>query len=103
LIHFSEKAAVFPDPLGVGSTFSLVLIIFAEAFCSVAVALGLFTRWAVIPLVIGLLVAALMVHGEDPWAKKEFALVYAIPFLCLFFTGGGRFALERILKPAVRD
>ena len=37
IVNFSDKAASFPDPLGVGSTFSLVLTIFAEIFCSVAI------------------------------------------------------------------
>ena len=42
LAGFSTKAAKFPDPLGVGSEASLVLAIFAEVFCSILLALGLF-------------------------------------------------------------
>jgi putative oxidoreductase len=37
LIEFGEKAAVFPDPFGVGSMMSLSFAIFAEVFCVLAV------------------------------------------------------------------
>lgn len=40
LLSFSERAGDFADPLGVGSTTSLVLTILAEFFCSVLLILG---------------------------------------------------------------
>jgi putative oxidoreductase len=43
-------------------------------------------------------VAAFVVHAGDPWAKKELALLYAVPYLALLLAGGGRFALERVVK-----
>ena len=97
LIGFSDLAGRFPDPIGLGSGISLTLAVFAEAICSLLLVLGLGTRFAAIPPLITMLVAAFVVHGSDPWAKKEFALLYAIPFLTLIFTGGGRFALERFV------
>jgi len=97
LIGFSEYLLKFPDPIGVGVTASLVLAIFAEFFCSIGVMVGLLTRFAAIPVVITLLVAALVVHADDPFQKKEFALVYAIPFLVLIFTGPGRFSIDRLM------
>ncbi len=93
LSGFSELSTKFPDPLGVGSALSLSLAIGAEVFCSIAIILGVGTRLATIPLIITMLVAAFMVHGDDPWAKKEFALLYLFPFLALLFTGPGRYAL----------
>jgi len=95
LTGFSELAANFPDPLGLGSTtVSLGLAVFAEAFCAAAVVVGVATRWVSIPLVITMLVAAFVVHSDDPWAKKELALVYAAPFLTLVFTGPGKFSFD---------
>jgi putative oxidoreductase len=41
-----------------------------------------------------MVVAAFIIHGDDPFAKKEFALLYAIPFLTLVFTGAGKFSLD---------
>src|SRR5688500_3175202 len=98
LMKFGELSETFRDPIGLGPLPSLALAIFAELFCSIALVVGLKTRFAAIPLLITMLVAALLVHWEDPWNKKEFALLYAIPFITLILTGGGRFTLDRMLK-----
>lgn len=94
LVNFSNISATFPDPLGVGSQVSLALAIFAEVVCALALMLGIFTRFAVIPLLITMIVAAFIVHSADPWGKKEFALLYALPFLTLIFTGPGSFSID---------
>jgi putative oxidoreductase len=94
LLTFSERSQTFADPLGVGSTLSLVLAIFAEVFCSAGVILGVLTRWASVPVIITMLTLVFIVHAEDPWQKKELALCYLVPFLCLFIAGGGRFAVD---------
>ena len=98
LAGFGDLAGKFPDPIGLGSTTSLVLAVFAEALCGLLIMIGLGTRFAAVPLLITMLVAAFVVHADDPWAKKEFALLYAIPFLTLIFTGGGRFALDSVIR-----
>ncbi len=69
LSGFAEKSAVFPDPLGIGSVASLGLATFAEFFCAVAILFGFATRVAALPLVINMLVAALLFHAADPFAK----------------------------------
>ena len=100
LASWAEKSTGFPDPLGVGSAVSLALAIFGELVCGILVAIGLGTRLSAVPLVFTMLVAAFIVHGDDPFQKQEFALVYAIPFLALIFTGPGRFSLDAKLFPA---
>ena len=97
LMNFTEKAAHFPDPLGIGGSISLGLTVFAEVFCGIAIAVGLLTRLSTIPLIIMMLVAIFVIHGDDPFGKKEFALLYLIPFVALMFTGPGRFSLDWIL------
>ncbi len=97
LMSFTETATQFPDPFGVGGTISLGLTVFAEVFCGVAIALGLLTRLSAIPLIIMMLVAVFVIHGDDPFGKKEFALLYLLPFVTLMFTGPGRFSLDWIL------
>lgn len=97
LASFAERHESFPDPVGVGSTFSLILAVFAEFFCSIAVMFGLFTRLAVVPLMVTMLVAAFIIHWDDPFSRKEFALLYFIPFLSLFFTGPGRLSLDHLI------
>jgi len=98
LIHFSERMDKFSDPYGIGSTPSLVLIIFAEFFCSILLALGLFTRFALIPLIIGMGTVVLVVHGSDPFGDKEKALLYLAPYIGLFFSGPGKYAVDRMLR-----
>ncbi len=98
LADFGTLSARFADPLGVGPTASLALTVFAEVFCAIAVVVGLATRLACVPIVVMLGVAAFGVHAGDPWARREFALIYAVPFLALAFTGPGRYSVDRLLS-----
>ncbi|MDD2996001.1 MAG: DoxX family protein [Paludibacter sp.] len=98
LSNFDTFSAVFPDPIGLGSGLSLGLIVFAEFFCSILLILGLFTRLAAIPLVIGMAVAAFVMHGADPFAAKELSLLYLFIYLALIFTGPGRHSVDYVLR-----
>lgn len=97
LSGFSDMVGSFPDPIGLGQTPSLVLAIFAEFFCALLLMVGFLTRLAAVPLVINMAVAAFIVHAEDPWAKKEFALLYLVPALSLIFTGAGGFSIDALV------
>ena len=99
IMNYATLATQFPDPLGMGSQLSVTMAIGAEVGCSALLILGLFTRLATIPLIITMLVAILIVHGGDPFAKKELAITYLIPFLTLLLTGPGRFACDHCLAP----
>jgi len=87
----------FADPFGTGPAVALGLAVFAEFFCALAVVLGVATRAAVIPLIITMLTAALIIHGDDPFGKKELALMYVTPLLTLLFTGPGRYSVDAFL------
>jgi putative oxidoreductase len=89
LTGYSQMSGSFPDPLGLGSGISMALVIFAEFFCSLALALGLFTRLASIPLITTMGVAFFMFHASDPLSKKELPLIYP-GYLCLFPVCRGR-------------
>ncbi len=100
ITHFAERAAKFPDPLHLGShPLSLGLVVFAEVFCTLFVALGLFTRVAVIPVIIFTMVAAFVQNAGAPWSDKDLALIYAVPFVALLSTGPGGFSLDAIMGP----
>ncbi len=101
LAHYSERAAHFPDPLGVGSAKSLGLVIFAEVLCSLCVVLGFATRFASAPLVFSMCVAAFVVNRGAPFKDMELALLYLVPFATLMFTGGGAYALDARFGPRV--
>lgn len=98
LVGFAEKSATFPDPLHLGSSaVSLALVVFAEVACSLLLVAGLFTRLAAIPLAFTMMVAAFVIHGSDPFATKEKALLFLIAYLMLLLTGPGRWSLDHLL------
>ncbi|MFT5356836.1 MAG: putative oxidoreductase [Polyangiales bacterium] len=88
----------FPDPLGVGAALSHALAVFAEVGCAAALVVGAFTRFALVPLIVTMLVAALVVHGADPWNKKELAVIYLSLYAGLMLTGPGRFSVDAWLS-----
>ena len=92
--HLAARARSFPDPLHIGGPASFGLVVFAETACALFVALGLFTRAALIPIILFLCVAFFLYLGHEPFSQKELAIVYLVPFIALFLTGPGRFALD---------
>lgn len=107
--------ATLGDPIGLGDVPSLVLVVIAELVCSLLVILGLATRFAAVPVVIAMAVAAFVVHAADPlsaeraaiaffqgesetWFSKEPALLFLIPFLSLIFTGPGEISLDAVIR-----
>ena len=98
LMSYSERADSFPDPLGVGSSFSMALAVFAEFFCSLALLVGIGTRFVSIPLIITMTVAAFVIHSGDPCGERELALVYLTCFIYFALAGGGKFSLDTLIK-----
>ncbi|WP_432708618.1 DoxX family protein [Pedobacter sp.] len=88
----------FGDPVGLGMTASFYLVIFAEVFCSLLVILGLFTRLAVIPLIIAMSVACFIAHSADPFSRQEPSLMFLIAFIFLLFSGPGRYSIDSIIS-----
>lgn len=95
---FSGNEIQFPDPIGLGATFALSLTVFAEVLCSILIGLGLLTRFASIPLIMTMLVATFVIHGADPFAKKEFALLYLLIYLAVFVIGSGKYSLDYLFQ-----
>jgi putative oxidoreductase len=85
LKNFDQLSQSFPDPLGISSPISLSLVIFSEVVCSILLTLGIKIRWVLIPLIVTMGVAAFVIHFDDPYAKKEKALLYLFGYLTLFF------------------
>jgi len=94
--NYAAWSADFPDPLGVGSAISLDLCIFAELFCAGFLVLGLFSRFALVPLIINLVVIALVVHAGDPIKEREHAFSFLFPFLTLLLAGPGKYSLDNL-------
>ena len=98
LTHYAERSITFPDPLQIGSQWSLALVVFAEFFCSIFVILGLGTRFAALVLSICMSVAGFWVMSGHPYKDKELAFLYLAAFLALLILGAGKYSLDKIIS-----
>ena len=98
LMEFSSLQYKFYNFLGIGSRFSLVLVLFAELFCSMLLILGLFTRFAVIPLIIVMMVVIFSVNAGKPFINSELAVLYATVFILIIFVGPGRISIDGMMR-----
>jgi putative oxidoreductase len=94
LVHFGEYQKDFMNFLGMGSTFSLALTVFAEFFCSMFLILGLFTRPAALALVICMGVALFKAHHYEIFDKGEMAALYLIGYVLLLLLGPGKISVD---------
>ena len=97
LVHFNQYKRDFVNFLGVGSSFSLALIIFAEFFCSMFLIAGLFTRIVVIPLLIGMTVALFKAHNGEIFGDGEHATLFIFGFLTVLFIGPGKASIDGMM------
>ena len=94
IMLFSGQPIQFPPVLGMSAEFSLALAVGAEVLCSIFVLIGFGTRLVVIPLAITMIIAAFLIHGNDPLSVKEPALQYLLVYVVLFLTGSGKYSLD---------
>ncbi|WP_350285695.1 DoxX family protein [uncultured Croceitalea sp.] len=85
----------FPNPIGIGQAPSLFLTVIGEFVAPALIIIGYKTRFAAIPSLITMVVAAFITHGADPFAKKELAVLYAVFFLVIFLVGPGKYSLDK--------
>jgi putative oxidoreductase len=99
LMKFTENSPLsFEDPLNIGVVPSLLLAVFAEFICSIFILIGLFTRVAVVPLMVTMLIAAFVVHKADGFAEQEKALIYLMVYFFLFVMGSGKYSIDRLIE-----
>jgi putative oxidoreductase len=97
LVHFSSLQHKFMNFMGMGSTVSLTMVVFAEFFCSLFLILGLFTRLASIPLIIATCVMVFKAHNGDVFGDGETAALYLTAYLVLLFVGPGRVSVDSMI------
>jgi putative oxidoreductase len=98
MVNFSDLEAKFYNFMGIGSRFSLVLVIFAETFCALFIVLGLFTRLAAIPLMIVMLVVIFGHDAGKPLQDSELSILYLGVFTTLLLCGPGRISIDGMIN-----
>ncbi len=97
IVSYDQILPMFGDIIGIGSTLSFNLVIFAEFFCGLLVTIGLVTRLSVIPVFITMIVTYFVAHANDAFQVKNLAFV----FLCLcpvvFVLGSGKYSADKLL------
>lgn len=91
---FTGDPTKFADPIGLGAPTSLGLTVFAEVLCGALILVGLFTRGATVPLIITMLVAFFIIHGGDPFGKREMAMIYLLGYAAIAMLGPGSISLD---------
>lgn len=94
---FGDEPISFADPIGIGEPASLALAVFAEVLCSILLIFGIATRFAAIPLLITMSVAAFIVHASDEFGRKELSLLYGVVYLSLALAGAGKFSVDYLI------
>ncbi len=94
---FGDMQHKFINFMGLGSTTSLALVVFAEFFCSIFLILGLFTRFAVIPLIIVTCVIIFKLNNGNVFGDAEIAAVYLSGYLVLLLVGPGRVSVDSMI------
>lgn len=93
-----DEVIQFADPIGVGPDISLMLAAGAEFFLSLLLVVGFMTRISTLPLIFTMLVAVFIVHGNHPFAKMEFGLLYLFPYIAILLMGPGKFSFDYFLS-----
>jgi putative oxidoreductase len=97
LVHFSSMHNSFMNFIGLGSTLSLSLVIFAEFFCSLFLILGLFTRFITLPLIIVMCIALFKSHHGDLFGKGEMDALFLLGFIVILFLGPGKVSVDSMV------
>ena len=69
-----------------------------EFFAPLFLIVGFKTRWASIPAIITMFVAAFVAHAGEPLGEREHSLLYMIAFIAIAMIGPGEYSLDAWLQ-----
>ncbi|QIE60822.1 DoxX family protein [Rasiella rasia] len=87
--------SVVGDPFGIGGLLTSILVIIGEVIAPILIIIGIKTRLSAVVSGITMAVAAFVIHGSDPLAKKEMALLYLIGFIAIALMGAGSVSVDK--------
>jgi putative oxidoreductase len=95
LTNFDGASHDMINFMGIGQKASTALVIFSEFFCSFFLIIGLFTRFATIPLIITMVVAMWKVHNNNYFGEDAISL-YLASYVTLLLVGPGRLSVDSL-------
>lgn len=87
----------FLNFLGLGPRFSIGLAVFAEVICASLIILGLFTRFAAVPIIITMLTVIFFVHINDTLKQMELPILFLTAMILILVKGPGRYSIDHKL------
>lgn len=104
-IKFVNGNFQFAELFGLPASVNLGLAVITEFILPIFVVLGYFTRYASIPVIFTMAVAAFVAHNGDPWfayqakggGSKEMAMLFLFGFAAIAFLGSGKYSLDAVL------
>ena len=97
LIKFPALKDRFMNFLHLGSPTSLSLIIFAELVCGLLLIVGLFTRFACIPIIIGMVVVVFIASNGHIFTEGEKGFGYLAATITILLCGPGKMSLDAMI------
>lgn len=94
----NESNIKFMDPFGIGDSFTFFLVVFAEFICALLIVLGLFTRLAIIPLIINMAYIVFVYHVSHEFGKWELGALYLCMYVVILLLGPGKFSMDRLIE-----
>lgn len=92
LIHFGEMKSKFMNFMGIGSTASLALVLFAELFCAVLLIFGFLSRFAALVIFFLFCVIVFKVNNAHIFGKGEGETLFLIASFSVLLVGPGKYS-----------
>ena len=94
LMKILDGNTKFANPIGLGSEISLYLTVFAEFFAPLLIIVGYKTRCFSFFPAFTMIIAAFVIHGDDPFKKMEMALLFLIAYVVIMISGPGKISVD---------
>ncbi|MGV8920157.1 MAG: DoxX family protein [Pseudomonas sp.] len=102
LMNYAVELQRIEDPFHLGANLTLMLAIFAEVVCPLAIIAGVLARLACLPILSVLIIALVFVHPEWTLEQGQFGWLLLIIFTTVLIGGPGRFSVASRLPAALR-
>lgn len=91
-----------PNPLHFPDELNHLLAASANLFFPVFIIVGLFTRLAVLPVLVVTLTGYFLLHWQDALPVKDVPFMYSLSFLLLLVLGPGKYSADYLINKRFR-